>query len=240
MLDFIGDVLYDLKEFSDTRFEVVALFRMFVASICGGLIGLEREMKGRPAGLKTFSLVCIGATLAMITNEYISTNYGGSGDLARMAAQVISGIGFLGAGTIIVTGTNQVRGLTTAAALWVTAALGISIGAGFYFGAFGGIGVIFLSSFTCKVIDKIVTGSSRVMKIYAEGINEEFMLSLIGYFGEKNIRVVNLTRRSENKWYKKDTCVMIELDLGKRQKHNWILEDIRKLEGLRYVEEVKN
>ena len=117
-MEFLQDVLYDLKEFSDSRFEVVALFRMIIASICGGLIGLEREMKGRPAGLKTFSLVCIGATLAMITNEYISIYYGGSGDLARMAAQVISGIGFLGAGTIIVTGTNQVRGLTTAAALW--------------------------------------------------------------------------------------------------------------------------
>ena len=88
MVEFLGDVLYDLKEFSDTRFEVVALFRMIVASICGGLIGLEREMKGRPAGLKTFSLVCVGATLAMITNEYISRNFGGSGDLARMAAQV--------------------------------------------------------------------------------------------------------------------------------------------------------
>ena len=158
MMEFLGDVLYDLKEFSDTRFEVVALFRMIVASICGGLIGLEREMKGRPAGLKTFSLVCIGATLAMITNEYISRNFGGSGDLARMAAQVISGIGFLGAGTIIVTGTNQVRGLTTAAALWVTAALGISIGAGFYFGAFGGVAVIFTSSMTCKMIDRMVMG----------------------------------------------------------------------------------
>ena len=166
MMEFLGDVLYDLKEFSDTRFEVVALFRMIVASICGGLIGLEREMKGRPAGLKTFSLVCIGATLAMITNEYISRNFGGSGDLARMAAQVISGIGFLGAGTIIVTGTNQVRGLTTAAALWVTAALGISIGAGFYFGAFGGVAVIFTSSMTCKMIDRMVALSGLTKQEY--------------------------------------------------------------------------
>lgn len=239
MVEFLGDVLYDLKEFSDTRFEVVALFRMIVASICGGLIGLEREMKGRPAGLKTFSLVCVGATLAMITNEYISRNFGGSGDLARMAAQVISGIGFLGAGTIIVTGTNQVRGLTTAAALWVTAALGISIGAGFYFGAFGGVGVIFMSSMTCKIIDRMVMGTSRIMKIYVEGVKEEFMLLLIQYFYDQNIRIVNLVRRSENKWYKKDTCVMIELDLGKRQKHGPILEDIRKMEGLRYVEEIR-
>ena len=137
------------------------------------------------------------------------------------------------------TGTNQVRGLTTAAALWVTAALGISIGAGFYFGAFGGVAVIFTSSMTCKMIDRMVMGKSRVMKIYVEGVKEEFMLSLIQYFYDQNIRVVNLVRRSENKWYKKDTCVMIELDLGKRQKHGPILEDIRKMEGLRYVEEIR-
>ena len=82
-------------------------------------------------------------------------------------------------------------------------------------------------------------GKARVMRIYAEGVNEEFMLALTGYFAEKNIRVVSLVRRSENKWYKKDTCVMVELDLGKRQRHDWILADIRKLEGLRYVEEIE-
>ena len=112
-----------------SEFEIVALIKLLLATLCGGLVGLEREMKGRPAGLKTFSLVCVGATLAMITNEYIYVTLAhGSGDSARMAAQVISGIGFLGAGTIIVTGQSQVRGLTTAAALWVTASVGIAIG----------------------------------------------------------------------------------------------------------------
>ena len=116
-------------------FQYSALIRMIFATICGGVIGLERGMKGRPAGLKTFSIVCVGATLVMVTNEYISIKVGGTGDAARMAAQVISGIGFLGACTIMVTGANQVKGLTTAAALWVNAAVGIAIGAGFYFGA---------------------------------------------------------------------------------------------------------
>ena len=125
--------------FGLTEFQAVALVKTLLASLCGGLIGLDREMKGRPAGLKTFSLVCLGSTLAMITNDYIYTYIaGGSGDAARMAAQVISGIGFLGAGTIMVTGHNQIKGLTTAAALWVTAALGISIGCGFYFGGLRG------------------------------------------------------------------------------------------------------
>jgi putative Mg2+ transporter-C (MgtC) family protein len=108
-------------------FQCSVLLRLIFAAICGILIGLERDLKGRPAGLKTFSLVCIGATLSMVTNEYISVYLnGGSGDAARMAAQVISGIGFLGAGTIIVTCMNQIRGLTTAAALWLTAAIGMS------------------------------------------------------------------------------------------------------------------
>lgn len=217
-----------------SEFEWIALFKLVAASVCGGLIGLEREMKGRPAGLKTFSLVCMGATLAMITNEYICVYLsGGTGDLARMAAQVISGIGFLGAGTIMVTGNNQVKGLTTAAALWVTAALGISIGCGFYFGGFAGLAVIFLSSFAYRYIDSKIMEKSRVMRIYAEGVNEAFMLDLLEYFGKNNIRVKCLTRRSENKLYKKDICAILELDLGKKRGHREIVEEIRKLDGLR-------
>ena len=222
-----------------TEFEAIALIKLLLATLCGGLVGLEREMKGRPAGLKTFSLVCVGATLAMITNEYIYITLAhGSGDSARMAAQVISGIGFLGAGTIMVTGQNQVRGLTTAAALWVTASVGIAIGSGFYFGGVAGICVIYLTSFCYRYIDRKIVEKSKVMRIYVEGIDEEFMLRLVEYFGSNGIRVASLTRRSENKWYKKDTCAMIELDLGKRQPHGFVLEGIRELKGLRYVEEI--
>ena len=153
-----------------------AIIRLLLGSICGGLIGLEREMKGRPAGLKTFSLVCMGATLVMVTNEFIYVNVANStGDSARMAAQVISGIGFLGAGTIMTTGNDRVKGLTTAAALWVTAAIGIAIGTGFYFGGIAGLIVLYLSSFTYRYIDAVIVARSRIMRIYVEGESEEFM-----------------------------------------------------------------
>lgn len=155
-----------------------------------------------------------------------------------MAAQVISGIGFLGAGTIIVTGHSQVRGLTTAAALWVTASVGIAIGAGFLFGGVAGICVIYITSHCYRFIDRRIIEKSMIMRIYVEGVNEEFMLRLVDYFNRSEIRVCSLTRRSENKWYKKDTCAMIELDFGKRRLHTEILSDIRRIEGLRYVEEV--
>lgn len=228
-----------MEELSVTGFQYSTLFRLIFAAICGGIIGLERGLKGRPAGVKTFSLVCIGATLAMVTNEYISIYVsGGSGDAARMAAQVISGIGFLGAGTIMVTGANQIKGLTTAAALWVTAALGITIGSGFYFGAIAGTCIVYGSSGLFTLFDKFITGNSRYMKICVEGVDENFMIRLLEYFSKKEIHVKSVSRRSENKWYKKDVCVIIELDFGKRQKHRGTLRDIEQMEGLRYIEEI--
>ena len=99
---------------------VSIIARLCLAVLCGGIIGVERGRKGRPAGFRTHILVCLGSALAMMTNAYLIEYYGG-GDPARLGAQVISGIGFLGAGTIIVTGRQQVKGLTTAAGLWASA-----------------------------------------------------------------------------------------------------------------------
>lgn len=84
----------------------------------------------------------------------------------------------------------------------------------------------------------LIGQNTRSMRIYVEGVNEDFMLGLAEFFAEHRIRVISLTRKAENKWYKKDTGAMIELDLGRKQHHEQILEGIKRLEGLRYVEEV--
>lgn len=109
------------------------LLRIGLAVVLGGVIGVEREAKNRPAGLRTHILVCIGSATIMILSEFLFSKYKGlvSSDPARLGAQVISGIGFLGAGTIMRTGVN-IKGLTTAATLWATACIGLSIGAGAY------------------------------------------------------------------------------------------------------------
>ncbi|EHE96338.1 MgtC/SapB family protein [Enterocloster citroniae] len=221
-----------------SEFEINSLLKIFLSSICGGLIGLEREIKGRPAGLKTFSLVCLGATLIMITNDYIChyTNHE-SGDLARMPAQVVSGIGFLGAGSIMVTGNNQVRGLTTAAALWVTAALGIAIGCGFYFGGIAGLLIIYVTSTAYCICDKKIMEKSRNMTICIEGESEEFMLNLFSFFDKYNIKVKSLQRKSENKWYATDVCAIIEIQFTKRILHKVVIEEIKQIKGSRYVDE---
>lgn len=110
--------------------EFHVLSRLLIAAAAGALIGIEREYRGHPAGLRTHLLVCVGSALIMITNIYLCGEYVGGTDVTRMAAQIVSGIGFIGAGTIIRSGAN-VRGLTTAATLWISAAIGIAAGAGF-------------------------------------------------------------------------------------------------------------
>ena len=107
------------------------VIRILFSLVIGGILGLERGLKNRPAGLRTYILVCMGSCIVMMTNQYVYQVYG-TGDPVRMAAQVISGIGFLGAGTIIVTRRNQIKGLTTAAGLWASACIGLSIGIGLY------------------------------------------------------------------------------------------------------------
>ncbi|HHT95336.1 MAG TPA: MgtC/SapB family protein [Clostridiaceae bacterium] len=103
-----------------------------MAFLCGGLIGMQRERHGRSAGFRTHIIVCIGSALTAMTGIFMSDILGFDTDPMRLSAQVLSGIGFLGVGTILVTGHTHVKGLTTAAGLWTIAAVGLAIGAGFY------------------------------------------------------------------------------------------------------------
>ena len=114
---------------------IACLIRIVLAMLIGGVIGMERGKQGRAAGMRTHILVCLGATLCALCGTYASTVLGFTGDPLRISAQVISGIGFLGVGTILIKGRFQITGLTTAAGLWTVAAIGLAIGIGFYEGA---------------------------------------------------------------------------------------------------------
>ena len=109
--------------------------RLFLAIVIGGIIGSERGRHGSAAGLRTHILVCLGSAMTSITSMYVSEILAVTGDVSRIPAQVISGIGFLGAGMIIVKNSNMITGLTTAAGMWATAAIGVALGYGFYSGA---------------------------------------------------------------------------------------------------------
>ncbi|TCO74533.1 MgtC/SapB family protein [Marinisporobacter balticus] len=133
-------------------------FRLVLASILGGLIGLERESNNRPAGLRTHILVTIGAALVMLISMYgfdgLGEN-GSGGEPARLAAQVVSGIGFLGAGTILRQG-NSIHGLTTAASLWVCGCIGLAIGNGYYLGGLITAGIVLFSLISLGFFEKSV------------------------------------------------------------------------------------
>lgn len=128
---------------------LTVIIRTVLAILCAGVIGYERDIHGSSAGFRTHILVCLGAMLAMTTGQFAAMHY--TVDATRIGAQVVSGIGFLGAGSIIVKRENHISGLTTAAGLWASACIGLAIGIGFYEGAIvGAIAVYCIEHFLLK------------------------------------------------------------------------------------------
>lgn len=153
------------------------VIRLLFALIVGLIIGIDRERKRRVAGIKTHILVCLGSALVMITSQYMMEAFGDVADISRMGAQVISGVGFLGVGTIIVTGRNQVKGLTTAASIWVCACVGLAAGIGFIEGV---IIVLVLLVFTLKVLgklDTLVRKGAKEVDLYIEFVDNKSLLT---------------------------------------------------------------
>lgn len=165
---------------------VTVLLRLLLAVLCGGAVGLERERKGRPAGFRTHILVCVGASLCMMTNQYL-LQFIGSTDTARLGAGVLTGISFLGAGTIMVTGQRQVKGLTTAAGLWASAAMGLAIGVGFYEAALLACAVIFIVE---RALQNVSRQRQRVkhMELYLELRDTHALGELIATLRSRNLK----------------------------------------------------
>ena len=174
------------------------ILKLLLATLFGGALGYDRERRRMPAGFRTYMLVCLGSTLVMMTNQYVAEIYGGV-DVTRMGAQVISGIGFLGAGTIIVTRNNRVHGLTTAAGLWTAACIGLAIGVGYYAAAIVcGILVVFDLVVVQSLQEKFRV-SRRIIDIYIECEKIEDIQNLFSFLREQNIKVLNFQLSDKTK-----------------------------------------
>lgn len=161
-----------------------AVFRVVLATIVGGIVGMERGRQGRAAGMRTHILVCLGATLTAMTGMYAVNVLGMDSDPLRISAQVISGIGFLGVGTILIKGRFQITGLTTAAGLWTVAAVGLALGIGYYEGA----AVTFIFAVTATTImarlEYKITRRNTRFGIYVEIKSDEHIRAIIDHLEE--------------------------------------------------------
>jgi len=183
--------------------------------------------------------VCLGACLIMLTNQYVFQIFG-TGDPVRMGAQVISGIGFLGAGTIMVTRRNQVKGLTTAAGLWTAAGIGLAIGIGFYEAAIAAALSVFLVMTTIQFIDNNVQRKSKMLEIYVELNSKCTLGQFLRRLREQDITVVDIQQEKSAENYEKQEirAYFAFLKLKKRQNHIVVLEHIGEIEGVHHLEKL--
>ncbi len=214
---------------------VSILARLGLSVICGGIIGLERGKKGRPAGFRTHILVCMGSALAIMTNQYIVETFGVS-DPARLGAQVISGIGFLGAGTIIVTGRHQVKGLTTAAGLWACACMGLAIGIGFYEAAIAACACIFFVSTLLHRFDHYVLSRSKVMDLYVEFGSISDISSFMARMKVQGISIVELEMTKVNSTSDAEVAAIMTIKSEEAKEHADVMGLISQMPGVKFVE----
>ena len=213
------------------------IIRLALSVLIGGIIGTERGLRNRPAGFMTYVLVCSGSTLIMLTNQYISSIIPGT-DPTRLGAQVVSGIGFLGAGTIIVTRKDEIRGLTTAAGLWVAAGLGLAVGVGFYVGSIVGCLFIVFVLVSLKRIDIYIKQHAKSMEVYLE-YDSSFSIRTLSEFVEKQGFELFDIQRGNVKSLKKELGTLIfSLGLLKRTNHQDVLKSLYTIKGVEYVREL--
>jgi len=211
--------------------------RLTLAMLCGGILGMERGKKNRPAGFRTYMLVCVGATLVMLTNQYLCELYG-TGDPARLGAQVISGIGFLGAGTIIVTGRNRVKGLTTAAGLWADACLGLAIGVGFYSAAIIGCTLIFVVMSVMHRLDNRMVANAKNVDLYMEFKKMSDLGAFMSKIKEFGMKITEIEMTKSNSTEDVGVAVLLTIKLEKKRPHTEIIQLLSQIEGVCYLEEI--
>lgn len=211
-------------------FELIALFRLTMSVLIGAIIGYDRSRRGSPAGIKTHALVCLGSTLVMIVSLYINEMFSIK-DISRLPAQVISGIGFLGAGTILVTGKSQIKGLTSAAGIWFSACAGLAIGLGFYAGSIyatllATIGVELLSRLSLK------KGESHI-ELFLENDDKFNLSTLIRVLHDNNCKLTEVDSMSfEN--YDEDHIKnsIVAIKKSNQISTTKLIEKIKEIEGV--------
>lgn len=225
----VMDLLNYLEEFNS----VSILVRLVLATLMGGIIGMDRGATKHAAGLRTFMLVCLGAALAQIIDLRCVMAYG-IGDPMRLAQGVINGIGFLGVGTIIITGRSHIKGLTTAATLWTTAVLGISIGSGYLYSSIITFALIMIVIRLMAGFSRRQMQYNRHMQVKIEVADNSGAKGVITHLREQGYRVTEMDKKENEE----NILLNMDLDLGRKVKHDNVIEELSKLEEVEFAMEI--
>ncbi|WP_053374336.1 MgtC/SapB family protein [Paenibacillus sp. FJAT-27812] len=220
--------------------ELHILLRLLLALLLGGLVGFEREQSNHAAGLRTNILVCLGSCLLMLLSMYGFASFVDEPnvrvDPARLAAAVITGIGFLGAGTILFTG-KSITGLTTAASLWVVSAIGLAVGAGFYFASATATIMVLVTLWAFNKLEKryISAKKEHLLKIKSNNLSQA-LLDINGLLTDQKIVIRKmLLEECEDEGDVGQIMLQIYITLPKSEKLLMLLDKIKHLEGVRWV-----
>ena len=211
------------------------LIRLALGFLCGGIIGTERELKGRSAGIRTHILVCLGAVMATMTGFFAMDTFSLTSDPLRVAAQVISGIGFLGVGTILVTGSSHIRGLTTAAGIWTTAAIGVALGAGFYEGALICTALAFFAIGFLQRLERRFKDKKGSLSVYVEIKDADRLNEVLERMTSQSYKIISTEVRPAKSGMPNylgiEAKIIAGCDLNKQQ----CLHELSKIEGVSFA-----
>lgn len=213
--------------------------RLVAAFILGGLIGLEREIKRRPAGLRTHILICLGASITTLTGQFFLSGPGYYTDPSRLGAQVIAGIGFLGAGTIVVTKNKGVRGLTTAAGLWCSGIVGLVCGAGYLELAIAATLLILFAELVLIKLERLIIKANTVPSFYIEYNDPKVMEGIVRKLAENELQIISMDSakssgaRAENRYQ-----AFLTISLPKHKDRKTIYRIFDSFDDLEYTAEL--
>jgi len=216
---------------------ITVTVRLALAVLCGGFIGIERERKRRPAGFRTHILICLGAAMTTLTSQYLVLELGLFTDMARLGAQVIAGMGFIGAGTIIITKRRQVKGLTTAAGLWTAAIVGLCCGAGYFEGAVITTVIIILAELVFAKLEYFIVSNARAFNFYVEYSTSETLGNIVDSIKKNGSYIIDL-EITKNSTQGKNHCATFSVQTPRKVSQQMLIEYISSLEGVVAVEEL--
>lgn len=211
--------------------------RLVMAIILAAIIGLDRANQRQAAGLRTYILVSLGACVAMITNQFIRDTYLDQ-NVSRLGAQVISGIGFLGAGTIIITSRNRVKGLTTAAGLWACACMGLAIGIGFYEGAIISCIFVLLVVTGLHKIDLYSRTHSKIIDVYAELKDIAGVTNFLNTVKSDGTKISNIEIKKSKELDRHIIGLTMTLTLAEKIDHSEYILKLHTIENVCSIEEI--